>query len=321
MEAQPDWRAPCLRESALLRLLLLFGLLVLVAIATANCLPASTEDRADKNATQNNNSPPKNTTTQRPDVSKTSKRPPNTRKPKRPDADRTTKRPENRTSKRPETNPNINSNLTIDGKQSQKNACGWYRPRGVNRIAGGYPASLSEYPSFARLIINFGYSSVSCGGTIISPLLILTAQHCLRGQNGRSKPSSIQVKVGSVDAYSGTALVGKQICLPRSAGNFMDTDVAIIVLAQKIQFNDKVQPACLPKGNINYGSQAHVVGFGLTGKVPFYQRPKQLQVLPVVKSQRCPFSVARNAVCFISNTKFRGDACEGKLTSELSVRG
>ena len=81
----------------------------------------------------------------------------------------------------------------------------------ISAIFGGeYVSTAYEFPWMARLIVTkktlteYGLTLVSgtCGGSIISPNVILTAAHCLENA------TKIQVQLGHYDSNSYLAITG-----------------------------------------------------------------------------------------------------------------
>lgn len=190
--------------------------------------------------------------------------------------------------------------------------CGSHRARRLrrmDRIAGGYDANEAEFPSYVRLSIDFANSIGNCGGTIISQWLVLTASHCFRNWSGRQR---IRVRAGGTRRTSGIEYRGKSICLPGTPGDF-NKDYAVLVMSKPFQFNERVQPACLPSSDVDLRTQAYVVGFGYISKWP-ERDAERLQVLPVKRHLPCSsFVEGPNAICFLSNIpRYTGDSCQGK---------
>lgn len=111
------------------------------------------------------------------------------------------------------------------------------------------------------------------------------------------------------------AYIQENICLSKEFNEFnLGKDLAIIKLSNDLEFNQMVQPACLPTDEVDKNIQAHVIGMGVTYKSDSELiKPQKLQVLPV-KQTVCD-SLYHNdyQICFRQNKDDQvGDSCIGK---------
>ena len=107
------------------------------------------------------------------------------------------------------------------------------------RIVNGYDADLHEYPWQAALVNASGGGY--CGASVISNQWILTAAHCLEGED----ESTVFVRVGSEDAYAAggmTYAASEVIVHPDYQDVSSGSDIALIKLLDTIKFTHKVQP-------------------------------------------------------------------------------
>lgn len=145
------------------------------------------------------------------------------------------------------------SNQTLRGSASQD--CGKHYPRrGTNRIASGYAAARGEYPSYVQVhgvhVAHGNTVENECGGTIIDERLVVTAEHCLRKPGTRLVRA--YVEAGSTEKYQGVRFLASSFCVPEEEPDLnqyperANSDIGILVLERAIEFDDFIQPACLP---------------------------------------------------------------------------
>ncbi|XP_013792869.2 venom serine protease-like, partial [Limulus polyphemus] len=117
-----------------------------------------------------------------------------------------------------------------------------------------------------------------CGGTIINKVSIVTAAHCLVTQFGNRQNSSIFVRVGAHDIdNSGTDYQVNKVIVHKDY-NYPSHyyDIGLILLSKPVEYNDEVQPLCIPelnKLNVNLNNkEVVVIGWGVTerGKCQCY---------------------------------------------------
>lgn len=203
--------------------------------------------------------------------------------------------------------------------RQRKSSCGSRPAFGdVPRIAGGYKARLGEFPSYVSLVGQLGSGRfTNCGGTLIHPQIVLTAAHCV------DKPANYMVGTGT-QAYENWSMdaniqrasashrcVSSRFNMPTNAF-YSRFDYAVLVLSKPIQFNNLVQPACLPDKPLREGESGVTAGTGLVG--PFEQRATSLKALPVIHTKWCP-QAAKEFACFKSNNqRLAGSSCPGECS-------
>ncbi|XP_045502375.1 CLIP domain-containing serine protease 2-like [Colias croceus] len=152
-----------------------------------------------------------------------------------------------------------------------------------SRIVGGTVASLYEFPWMALISYNTRFGrQFKCSGSIINKRYILTAAHCVQGEDIAG------VRLGEFDVRYRTDCVGEEpnfVCEThlQDAGveekiiheeyqtlPWVNNDIALLRLSEDIDFNHKnVAPICLPvseslKNTTLSGERATVAGWGLT---------------------------------------------------------
>lgn len=164
------------------------------------------------------------------------------------------------------------------------------------RVVGGNFAYHGEHPWQVRVDL---FSWHHCGAAIISEFWMLSAAHCFSRKDWKKEYFSIIV--GDNDKTKQDEGEQKfevdQIIIHRlynkKKGVKDDKDIALIKVKPKhgkgIQFNDYVQPACLPTRKTRYrsGTKCIVSGWGNTdGKYSYPEILKAAEV-PVISIRKC----------------------------------
>ncbi|XP_065335757.1 serine protease gd-like [Cloeon dipterum] len=162
----------------------------------------------------------------------------------------------------------------------------------IHHVFGGSTAQESGHPWHAY--IENEETGTICGGTLISPTVVLTAAHCLYG----SKAEDFIVVLGMYDKRQRTApgvqrtKVHSLIVHPKYT-ELISADVGLMILKKKIRITDHIRPICLWNEDSNLdrvaGTIAMVVGFGL---VENYTLPDELQEarVPILAHKECYLS-------------------------------
>ncbi|KAM7315817.1 trypsin-1-like [Ixodes scapularis] len=128
---------------------------------------------------------------------------------------------------------------------SAQETCG-QSPRSNERIVGGYQAKVGELPWQVSLQRN-GYHF--CGGSIISPSIVITAAHCVRRKwNGFSVVAGI-TNLGKRTPYYQRRSVATIRRHKDFGKNGLMNDIALLKLVEPFDFNKSegyVAPICLP---------------------------------------------------------------------------
>ena len=132
------------------------------------------------------------------------------------------------------------------------------------RVVGGTRAKYGEHPWIAHILVE-GYSN--CGGSVISKSWILTAAHCIVGEDKRG----LTVVAGEYharqkDDFEQRRGVKKLILYPKYRIGSDDHDIGLMQLDKKLKFGKYVQPVCLPAFGrpVPTGKVASIMGWGET---------------------------------------------------------
>lgn len=164
-----------------------------------------------------------------------------------------------------------------------------------NRIVGGSPVSITEFPWQVSLrLVRGARVSHYCGGTLLNARWVVTAAHCTQKFN----KDQIQVHMGSTNVFekspsSRVATVKSIHIHPSYNGNQLHDDIALIQLNQSVpeaadsQFLH-IQAACLPRHNEEFNGSSTVTGWGRTDETAG-GLPEKLHAVevPLISDQVC----------------------------------
>lgn len=170
----------------------------------------------------------------------------------------------------------------------------------VPLVHGGTTIQRGTWP---WLVSVYSYSDIRlgfrCGATLISHKLVVTAAHCFFDVHNRQiKTEDVVVILGQYNLKRPQD-TGSEILYPKSVNihpnyrkrNSIDSDIAVLVLADNVRFTTYVRPACLwdqndSKDNI-VGEIGLTAGWGRDENGKFYtELPKQAEI-PVVSDETC----------------------------------
>ncbi|XP_017069090.1 trypsin beta [Drosophila eugracilis] len=194
-------------------------------------------------------------------------------------------------------------------------------PQLDGRIVGGTATTISSFPWQISLQRS---GSHSCGGSIYSSKVIVTAAHCLQSVSA----SSLQIRAGSSYWSSGGTVV-KVSSFKNHEGynaNTMVNDIAIIKLASALSFSSTIKSIGLASSNPANGAAASVSGWG-TQSSGSSSIPTQLQYVNVniVSQSKCASSsysygsqIKSSMICAAASGK---DSCQGDSGGPLVSGG
>ncbi|KAH8384708.1 hypothetical protein KR093_005656, partial [Drosophila rubida] len=194
-------------------------------------------------------------------------------------------------------------------------------PQLDGRIVGGTATTIGSFPWQISLQRNGGHS---CGGSIYSGNIIVTAAHCLQSVSA----SVLQVRAGS-SYWSSGGVVSKVASFRNHEGynaNTMVNDIAVIRLSSSLSFSSNIKAIGLASWAPANGAAASVSGWG-TQSSGSSNIPSQLQYIntKIVSQQQCASSaysygsqIKSTMICATASGK---DSCQGDSGGPLVSGG
>lgn len=188
--------------------------------------------------------------------------------------------------------------------------------RGTNTLRG-------DWPWHAAIFIkntSGKQRSYICGGSLISPSIILTAGHCTVTLGGKRPADSFSILLGkhalsSDEPGSQTVSISEVIVHENFDLPSLLNDIALLKLATKVTYSEYVQPGCLwdeidkDKESV-VNRVGTVIGWGFT---------EEGNLSDVMKSAVIP--IVEDIVCYQSNTNFYSRFVHNKTFCAGNPRG
>ncbi|XP_068144880.1 trypsin alpha-like [Drosophila tropicalis] len=194
-------------------------------------------------------------------------------------------------------------------------------PQLDGRIVGGTATTISSFPWQISLQRS---GSHSCGGSIYSANIVVTAAHCLQSVSA----SVLQVRAGSTYWSSG-GVVSKVAAFKNHEGynaNTMVNDIAVIRLSSSLSLGSTIKAIGLATYNPANGAAASVSGWGTTSygssSIPAYLQYVNLKIVSQAQCASSSYSygsqIKSTMICAASTGK---DACQGDSGGPLVSGG
>lgn len=155
------------------------------------------------------------------------------------------------------------------------------------RIIGGKEAKIEQFKWQVALLYE---SKIFCGGTIISPIKVVTAAHCVIRI---TDTGPLQVRVGSSEWKAGGQLVNVSHLVRHPDYNeptLLNNDVAVIILEEPLRFGPTIGSVVLADSLLELpaGKMMNISGFGTTSLSSNNPNNTLHYVtVPIVSSTKC----------------------------------
>ncbi|XP_068126493.1 transmembrane protease serine 2 isoform X2 [Hyperolius riggenbachi] len=202
--------------------------------------------------------------------------------------------------------------------------CGTSRKNLDSRIVGGTEAKSGDWPW--QVSLQIGRTHV-CGGSIITPNWIVTAAHCVEGNNAYA--FQWNVAAGSINkAGTSSYLVERIISHPNYDKETKDNDIALMKLKSSIIFTaDTIKPVCLPNAGMPWSDtqSCWISGWGYTYQGGSTSERLMAANVPLINSKTCNNpsvyngAITSSMICagFLSGGV---DTCQGDSGGPLVTR-
>jgi len=187
--------------------------------------------------------------------------------------------------------------VPVANKPNRASGCGIRNVGGIDfQITGAYDneAGFGEFP-WTVAIIRIDDDACICGGSLIHPKAVLTANHCARDYLNSAK--DIKIRAGEWDTQTTKErlpyqerIVSRIFSHPNYNERSLANDVAVIELEDPFQLDDHISTVCLPPSSYVSSSQnCFASGWGKDnfGKIGKYSVIMKKVPLPIVPFNQC----------------------------------
>ncbi|XP_058836458.1 transmembrane protease serine 9-like [Topomyia yanbarensis] len=190
---------------------------------------------------------------------------------------------------------------------------------GVRSYSGEWPWHVAIFEVTGR------QKRYICGGTLISDQFVMTAAHCMLDDALKPRSGTIVVQLGQNDLFESSVNMREVRVDKISPHKQFDPvskthDVALLELSSNVEFNDYIQPACLPKkqdgnGSNLLGTLGSIIGWG-------YEQPWSFMIANTLQSTRLP--VVNQSLCVVGGdfgAEMDGVICVGSGNGSNACTG
>lgn len=196
-----------------------------------------------------------------------------------------------------------------------------YNPPKTGKIVGGVVIGIEDAPYQISLQDrNFHI----CGGSIISDNFVLTAGHCTDGNIAKN----LQIRAGSEKYRSGGVIIQVKKIIQHEDFDYntIDFDFSLLLLDEKFEFSETIQPIALPKQDepVEDGTMSLVSGWGNTQNSLESREMLRAAYVPSVNQEECQeayllFGGVTDRMICAGYKKGGRDACQGYFKTYSKV--
>ncbi|XP_042228076.1 trypsin-1-like [Homarus americanus] len=160
------------------------------------------------------------------------------------------------------------------------------------KIVGGNDTMPGEFPYMLEFLdLAYGPGFLLCGAVIYNENWAITGGQCVYGQD-LENPQYLRVVAGehdvTVDEGTEQTVALKRIILHENYNGFyLYNDIALLELAEPLEFNAYVSTIALPEQDQQSSGDCVATGFGTLSEGGYYASILQKVTLPIVSDEEC----------------------------------